>query len=103
MIERHIGHTPVVKLERVVEPDMADVFVKVEGQNPGGSIKDRTALGMVEDAERRGLLKPGGTIVEPTSGNTGIGLAQVAAARGYRLLLCIAAAGGAESKGPGRA
>src|SRR3712207_7982698 len=91
MIERHIGHTPVVKLERVVEPDMADVFVKVEGQNPGGSIKDRTALGMVEDAERRGLLKPGGTIVEPTSGNTGIGLAQVAAARGYRLVLCMPA------------
>lgn len=91
MIERHIGHTPVVKLERVVEPGMADVFVKVEGQNPGGSIKDRTALGMVEDAERRGLLKPGGTIVEPTSGNTGIGLAQVAAARGYRLVLCMPA------------
>src|SRR4029079_2495689 len=61
----------------------------LEGQNPGGSIKDRTALGMITDAEARGLLRPGGTIVEPTSGNTGIGLAQVAAARGYKLVLCL--------------
>src|SRR5690606_37666699 len=74
---------------RVVEPGMAEVWVKVEGMNPGGSIKDRTALAMVTAAEREGLLKPGGTIVEPTSGNTGIGLAQVAAARGYRLILCL--------------
>ncbi|EYB69722.1 cysteine synthase A [Deinococcus phoenicis] len=80
-----------MQLRRVVEPGMADVFVKLEGQNPGGSIKDRTALGLVEDAERRGALLPGGTIVEPTSGNTGIGLAQVAAARGYRLILCMPA------------
>ncbi|HEX6808901.1 MAG TPA: cysteine synthase A [Gemmatimonadaceae bacterium] len=86
-----IGRTPMVKLERVVEPDMADVWVKIEGMNPGGSIKDRTALGMVVDAEQRGLLAPGGTIVEPTSGNTGVGLAQVAAARGYRLILCLPA------------
>lgn len=91
MIESHIGHTPLVQLRRVVEPGMADVFVKLEGQNPGGSIKDRTALGLVEDAERRGVLKPGGTIVEPTSGNTGIGLAQVAAAKGYKLILCMPA------------
>jgi len=63
--------------------------MKVEGMNPGGSIKDRTALGMITDAEQRGVLRPGGTIVEPTSGNTGIGLAQVAAARGYRLVLCL--------------
>lgn len=90
-VETHIGHTPIVQLRRVVTPDMADVFVKLEGQNPGGSIKDRTALGLVEDAERRGLLKPGGTIVEPTSGNTGIGLAQVAAAKGYKLILCMPA------------
>lgn len=88
-IDSGIGHTPVVRLCRVVEPGMAEVWVKVEGQNPGGSIKDRTALGMIVDAERRGLLAPGGTIVEPTSGNTGIGLAQVAAARGYRLILCL--------------
>ena len=86
-----IGRTPMVRLERVVEPDMAEVWVKIEGMNPGGSIKDRTALGMVVDAEQRGLLAPGGTIVEPTSGNTGVGLAQVAAARGYRLILCLPA------------
>ncbi|MFC4639620.1 cysteine synthase A [Deinococcus hohokamensis] len=91
MIETLIGHTPLVPLRRVVTPEMAEVFVKLEGQNPGGSIKDRTALGLVEDAERRGRLKPGGTIVEPTSGNTGIGLAQVAAAKGYRLILCMPA------------
>ncbi|HEY7895767.1 MAG TPA: cysteine synthase A [Gemmatimonadaceae bacterium] len=86
-----IGRTPMVRLERVVEPDMAEVWVKMEGMNPGGSIKDRTALGMVVDAEQHGLLVPGGTIVEPTSGNTGVGLAQVAAARGYRLILCLPA------------
>src|SRR6185437_8680597 len=68
---------------------MAEIWVKVEGMNPGGSIKDRTALGMIMDAEQRGVLRPGGTIVEPTSGNTGIGLAQVAAARGYKLVLCL--------------
>lgn len=86
-----IGRTPMVRLERVVEPDMGEVWVKIEGMNPGGSIKDRTALGMVVDAEQRGLLAPGGTIVEPTSGNTGVGLAQVAAAGGYRLILCLPA------------
>jgi len=88
-IDAGIGRTPVVRLRRVVEPGMAEVWVKVEGLNPGGSIKDRTAFGMITDAERRGVLRPGGTIVEPTSGNTGIGLAQVAAARGYRLILCL--------------
>ena len=91
MIDAFIGNTPLVRLERVVEPGMAEVWVKVEGMNPGGSIKDRTALAMVLDAEARGLLKPGGLIVEPTSGNTGIGLAQVAAARGYRLILTLPA------------
>jgi cysteine synthase A len=103
MIDRFIGDTPLVRLERVVEPGMAEVWVKVEGMNPGGSIKDRTALAMVLDAERRGLLKPGGTIVEPTSGNTGIGLAQVAAARGYRLILCLPAQMSEERKGTLRA
>jgi cysteine synthase len=68
---------------------MAELWMKVEGMNPGGSIKDRTALGMITDAEQRGVLRPGGTIVEPTSGNTGIGLAQVAATRGYTLILCL--------------
>jgi cysteine synthase A len=90
-IDEAIGRTPMVRLSRIVEPTMAEVWVKVEGMNPGGSIKDRTALGMIRDAEARGLLKPGGTIVEPTSGNTGIGLAQVASARGYRLVLCLPA------------
>jgi cysteine synthase A len=90
-IDTTIGRTPVVRLMRVVEPEMAEVWVKLEGMNPGGSIKDRTALGMIGDAERRGLLQPGGTIVEPTSGNTGIGLAQVASVRGYKLVLCLPA------------
>jgi cysteine synthase len=98
MIDRFIGGTPLVRLERVVEPGMAEVWVKVEGMNPGGSIKDRTALAMITDAERRGLLRPGGTIVEPTSGNTGIGLAQVASARGYRLILCLPASMSEERK-----
>jgi cysteine synthase A len=88
-VDATIGRTPVVRLERVVEPGMAEVWMKLEGLNPGGSIKDRTALGLIVDAERRGVLPPGGTIVEATSGNTGIGLAQVASARGYRLILCI--------------
>lgn len=91
MIDAVIGRTPLVQLRRIVELGSADVFVKLEGQNPGGSIKDRTALGMINDAEAKGLLKPGGLIVEPTSGNTGIGLAQVAASRGYRLILCMPA------------
>jgi cysteine synthase len=88
-VDAVIGRTPVVRLERVATPEMAEVWIKLEGHNPGGSIKDRTALGMILDAEARGVLKPGDTIVEPTSGNTGIGLAQVAAARGYRLILCL--------------
>ena len=90
-IDQFIGNTPLVRLRQVVEPGMAEVWVKVEGLNPGGSVKDRTALAMILDAEQRGVLRPGGTIVEPTSGNTGIGLAQVASARGYRLILCLPA------------
>ncbi len=88
-IDGAIGRTPMVRLCRIVPPDAAEVWVKVEGVNPGGSIKDRTALGMILDAEASGALRPGQTIVEPTSGNTGIGLAQVAAARGYPLTLCL--------------
>jgi len=88
-IDAAIGQTAVVRLQRVVDAGSAEVWIKLEGLNPGGSIKDRTALGMVADAEARGLLQPGGTIVEPTSGNTGIGLAQIAAARGYHLILCL--------------
>ena len=97
-IDTAIGRTPIAKLRRVVTPDMAAVWIKLEGMNPGGSIKDRTALGMILDAEARGLLRPGGTIVEPTSGNTGIGLAQVASARGYRLILTLPASASDERK-----
>jgi cysteine synthase len=82
-----IGSTPLVRLRRMPPPGAAEVLAKLESQNPGGSVKDRIALAMVEEAERSGLLRPGGTIVEPTSGNTGIGLAMVAAVRGYRLIL----------------
>lgn len=88
-VDDHIGGTPLVQLRNVVEPGMGEVWVKLEGMNPAGSIKDRTARAMVDDAEERGVLRPGGTIVEPTSGNTGIGLAQIAASRGYRLILCL--------------
>jgi len=82
-----IGHTPMVRLNRLPQPDGATVIAKIESMNPGGSVKDRIAVAMVEDAERRGVLKPGGTLVEPTSGNTGIGLAIAAAVKGYRLIL----------------
>jgi cysteine synthase len=98
VIDDFIGQTPLVRLERVVEPGMAEVWVKVEGLNPGGSIKDRPALAMIRSAEASGRLAPGGTIVEPTSGNTGIGLAQVASARGYRLILCLPASMSEERK-----
>lgn len=82
-----IGNTPIVRLNRLVESGWADLLVKLEFFNPGGSVKDRIGLSMIEAAERDGRLKPGGTIVEPTSGNTGIGLAMVASARGYRVIL----------------
>jgi cysteine synthase A len=82
-----IGNTPMVKLNRLPGANDAEVWVKLEGFNPGGSVKDRIALAMIEDAERRGKLKKGMTIVEPTSGNTGIGLAMVAAVKGYRMVL----------------
>jgi len=81
-----IGNTPHIRINRLFG-DKAEVWIKSERSNPGASIKDRIALSMVEDAERSGKLKPGGTIVEPTSGNTGIGLAMVAAVKGYRLIL----------------
>jgi cysteine synthase A len=81
-----IGNTPHVRINRLFG-DQAEVWIKQERVNPGASIKDRIALSMVEDAERSGKLKPGGTIVEPTSGNTGIGLAMVAAVKGYKLIL----------------
>jgi cysteine synthase len=82
-----VGNTPLVRLNRVVEEGSAAILGKLENLNPGGSVKDRIALSMIEEAERNGSLKPGSTIVEPTSGNTGIGLAMVAAVKGYRLIL----------------
>jgi cysteine synthase len=81
-----IGNTPHIRINRLFG-DRAEVWMKSERANPGGSIKDRIALAMIEDAERSGKLKPGGTIIEPTSGNTGIGLAMVAAVKGYKLIL----------------
>lgn len=82
-----IGKTPIVKLNRIVESDSADIYLKLEFMNPGSSVKDRIALAMIEDAEKKGLLKEDDTIIEPTSGNTGIGLAMVAAAKGYNAIL----------------
>ncbi|HGF8309740.1 TPA: cysteine synthase A [Enterococcus faecium] len=82
-----IGKTPIVKLNKIVPEDSADVFVKLDFFNPGGSVKDRIALSMIEKAEHDGLLKPGDTIIEPTSGNTGIGLSMVGVAKGYKVII----------------
>ena len=87
-----IGHTPLLKVENYMREkgiEDAVILAKLEYLNPAGSVKDRVALSMVEDAERKGLLRPGATIIEPTSGNTGIGLASVAAAKGYRTILTL--------------
>ena len=86
-ILEQIGNTPLVRLEKLEEPDGAALYAKVEAFNPGGSIKDRICLAMIEAAERDGCLKPGGTVVEPTSGNTGIGLSMVCAVKGYKIVL----------------
>ena len=86
-LTRLIGNTPMVRLNRFGGDGRAQILAKLEGFNPGGSSKDRIALSMIQDAEKKGMLKPGGTIIEPTSGNTGIGLAMIAANRGYKLLL----------------
>ena len=84
-----VGHTPLLHLSRFSQPPLANIYAKLEYFGPGGSVKDRAALGMILDAERRGLLTPGSTIIEPTAGNTGIGLALIGVARGYRVILCV--------------
>lgn len=86
-IYQTIGKTPLVKLNKIVDENSAEIYAKVEYFNPGGSVKDRIALSMIEAAEEQGLIKEGDTIIEPTSGNTGIGLAMVSAAKGYKLIL----------------
>ena len=82
-----VGNTPLIKLSKIVEPDSAEVLVKYEGVNIGGSIKTRTALKMIEDAEKRGIINKDTVIVEPTSGNQGIGLALVGAVKGYKTII----------------
>ena len=87
-----IGHTPLLKVRNLAAEqgvEDAEILAKLEYFNPAGSVKDRVALTMIEDAEKKGILKPGATIIEPTSGNTGIGLASVAAAKGYRTVLTL--------------
>lgn len=84
-----VGQTPLLHLSRFARPPLADIYAKLEYMNPGGSVKDRAALGMILDAEERGQLRPGSTIIEPTAGNTGIGLALIGVARGYRVILCV--------------
>lgn len=84
-----VGHTPLLHLSRFAKPPLADIYAKLECFNPGGSVKDRAALGMILDAEQKGKLRPGATIIEPTAGNTGIGLALIGVARGYRVILCV--------------
>ncbi len=84
-----IGETPILQLRSFDRPRAASIFAKLEFLNPGGSVKDRAALGMIQEAEKRGLLRPGSTIVEPTAGNTGIGLALVGTLRGYRVILVV--------------
>ncbi|WP_368869320.1 cysteine synthase CysM [Proteus terrae] len=86
-LEQFIGNTPLVKLQRITQEVDAEIWVKLEGNNPAGSVKDRAALSMIEQAELRGEIKPGDTLIEATSGNTGIALAMIAAVKGYRLKL----------------
>jgi len=84
-----VGETPMLRLRRIVPAGAADIFAKLENLNPGGSVKDRAAIGMIQRAEAEGRLKPGGTIVEATAGNTGIGLALIGVNKGYRVIVCV--------------
>jgi cysteine synthase len=84
-----VGKTPMLHFRRIVPGDAADVFAKLEYLNPGGSVKDRAAIGMIKRAEEQGLLKPGSTIVEATAGNTGVGLALIGVNKGYRVVVCV--------------
>ena len=86
-IEDHVGNTPLVRLQRLLKPGSNTILLKLEGNNPAGSVKDRPALSMIREAERRGEIRPGDTLIEATSGNTGIALAMAAAIRGYRMVL----------------
>src|SRR5438128_960078 len=88
-ILQSVGRTPLVLLRRLGEGLPAKVYAKVESLNPGGSVKDRVALAMIAEAERRGWLRPGGTIIEATAGNTGVGLAMAAAVKGYRCIFVL--------------
>ena len=88
-ITQLVGKTPLLKLRRIVPAGAADVFAKLEYLNPGGSIKDRAAMGIITKAEEQGLLKPGSTIVEATAGNTGIGLALIGVSRGYKVVFFV--------------
>src|SRR5258708_33696810 len=84
-----VGETPMLRLRRIVPAGAADIFAKLENLNPGGSVKDRAAIGMIQGAEAEGRLKPGSTIVEATAGNTGIGLALIGVNKGYRVIVCV--------------
>ncbi|MCA9607760.1 MAG: pyridoxal-phosphate dependent enzyme, partial [Myxococcales bacterium] len=82
-----VGHTPMVRLSRIARDSQCEILAKLEFMNPGGSVKDRIGVRMLVEAERRGEIKPGDTLIEPTSGNTGIGLAMAAAVKGYRMII----------------
>src|SRR6478672_10505619 len=88
-ITQLVGDTPILKLKKVIPSGAADVYAKLEYLNPGGSVKDRAAIGMIKKAEEQGLLQPGSTIVEATAGNTGVGLALIGVNKGYRVVVCV--------------